>query len=126
MNRSLNISRVLKYGLVGLLNALIKFLIFSNLINHLNFNIFLAASIGFSFGALISYFLNSRYTFNSNKLSKEIFISFILLQILITFMFSFLIYFFSNFLLLNKNIAWLISATIVIILNFKSQKILFN
>ncbi len=126
MNRSLNISRVLKYGLVGLLNALINFLIFSNLINHLNFNIFLAASIGFSFGALISYFLNSRYTFNSNKLSKEIFISFILLQILITFMFSFLIYFFSNFLLLNKNIAWLISATIVIILNFKSQKILFN
>ena len=126
MNKLLNISRISKYALVGLINALVNFLIFSYLINNFNLNIFLAASTGFFFGALISYFLNSRYTFNSNKLSKKIFILFILLQIIITFLFSFIIYFLSNFLYLNKDFAWLKSALIVIILNFKFQKNLFN
>ena len=124
MNKPLNISRILKYAFVGIINTLVNFFIFSYLINH--FNIFLSASIGFFFGALISYFLNSRYTFKSNKLGKKIFIFFILLQIIILFIFSFLVYFFSNFLYLNKDIAWLISLSLVIVLNFKSQKILFN
>lgn len=126
MNKRLNISRVFKYGLVGLINASVNFLIFSNLINHLNFNVFLAASIGFSFGALISYFLNAKYTFNSSKLSNKVFILFLLLQLFVTFIFSFLIYIFCNFLYLNKDIAWFISGTIVILLNFKFQEIIFN
>ena len=124
MNKPINISRILKYGLVGLINSLVNFLVFSNLINHLN--IFLAASIGFSFGALISYFLNSRYTFNSNKIGKKNFVFFILLQIIILLIFSFLVYFLSNFLYINKDIAWLLSLSFVVVLNFKSQKILFN
>ena len=124
MNKPINISRILKYGLVGLINSLVNFFVFSILINYLN--IFLAASIGFTFGALISYFLNSRYTFNSNKIGKKIFIFFILLQIIILFIFSFLVYFLSNFLYVNKDIAWLLSLSFVVVLNFKSQKILFN
>ena len=126
MSKNTNISRISKYALVGLINALVNFFVFSYLVNNSNLSIFLAASIGFSFGALISYFLNSKYTFNSNKLSKKVFILFIVLQIIITFIFSFLIYFLCNFFFLNKDFAWLMSALIVIILNFKFQKILFN
>lgn len=121
-----NIYRISKYVLVGLMNASVNFLVFSYLINNYNISIFFAASIGFSFGALISYFLNSKYTFNSKNLGKKIFILFILLQIIITFIFSILIYFLCNFCYLSKDFAWLISALIVIVLNFKSQKILFS
>ena len=126
MSKLVDIYRISKYTLVGLINALVNFFVFSYLVNNYNMSIFFAASIGFSFGALISYFLNSKYTFNSEKLSKKIFILFIVLQIIITFIFSILIFFLCNFCNLNKDFAWLISALIVIVLNFKSQKILFS
>ena len=63
------ISQLIKYGIIGVLNTVITFLVIAAL-TALDINPYLSNAIGFGTGLLNSYFLNSRVTFQ-HKSSGE-------------------------------------------------------
>ena len=117
----MNTYRIYKFAAVGILNNLVNFLItlFSNKI--FNLNPFISAAIGFLSGAIISYALNSKYTFNSKTKRKNIFILFLFSQIFIMVIHG---YFFSLALFLIDIfvISWLLSTFFTFFLNYFLQK----
>lgn len=62
----------MKYNLVGMANTLIGFSIIIGLM-YIGFSATLSNMIGYAIGAVISYMLNSRYTFStiSSKANKK-------------------------------------------------------
>jgi putative flippase GtrA len=70
-----------KYNLVGIVNTLIGFSIIIGLM-YVGFSATMSNMIGYAIGAVISYVLNSRYTFSStspNGNAKENMIKFFLI-----------------------------------------------
>ncbi|WP_169717414.1 GtrA family protein [Brucella thiophenivorans] len=59
-------SQLIKYGIVGILNTAITFLVIA-VLTALGMNPYLCNAIGFGVGLLNSYFLNSRFTFNKKS-----------------------------------------------------------
>lgn len=59
-------SQLLKYGFVGALNTLITFLVIF-VLTQMNINPYISNIVGFAFGLLNSFFLNSRFTFKKKS-----------------------------------------------------------
>ena len=125
MNHLKNRNRFIKYLLVGFLNNIINFFIFKAL-NYLNIQIFFSAAGGFLAGALASYFLNSKFTFNTKKRSKVQFTFFLILQIFLLNIFSILLSFSNEFILKEENLSWSFATIIIIFINFTLQKKIFS
>ena len=65
----------MKYNLVGIVNTLIGFSIIMGLMS-IGFSATTSNMIGYAIGAVLSYVLNSRYTFSSTVNTKENMIKF--------------------------------------------------
>ncbi len=112
--------KVIKFLIVGIANNALNFLVvfFSNQI--IGLNAFLSASIGFIAGSILSFTLNSKYTFNYNSVKNLTIVSFFGLQLILLFAFSFitsLVKYSTN----SITISWLISTSIIFIFNFFLQ-----
>ena len=108
--------------LIGILNNVANLLVFNFFYNIIKFKVFLSAWFGFFTGLTISYYLNTKYTFNSGKRYKKQFILFLVSQIIILNIFSFLVFVLNKFFILSPNIAWMLSLIPISILNFSTQK----
>ena len=117
----MNIYRIYKFAAVGILNNLVNFLItlFNNKIFDLN--PFISAAIGFLSGAIVSYALNSKYTFNSKTKRKNIFILFLFSQIFIMMIHGYL-FSLALFLIDIFVISWFLSTFCTFFLNYFLQK----
>ena len=125
MNHLKNRNRFFKYLLVGFLNNILNFFIFKAL-NFLNIQIFFSAAGGFLSGALVSYFLNSKFTFNTKKRSRVQFTMFLILQIFLLNIFSILLSLTNKFILKEENLSWCFATIIIIFINFTLQKKIFS
>ena len=102
MKKYPQLKAIFKYLIVGLINTSVNYSVYNFLLYKIKVHIYLAASLGFFFGASISYHLNSKYTFKSKNISKKQFLKFILLQILILLFFGLLVYLLYNFVYMKK------------------------
>ena len=117
--------QLFNYSKAGLLNFIINFILYNFLNNILKIPLFLSSSFSFFSGSIISYLFNSKYTFKTEKRTTNQFFLYNLLQITLAILFSYQIYFLTNYLLIQKNLAWLISLFFCIILNFSTQRKIF-
>ena len=118
--------KIIKFALVGFINNICNYLavIISNKL--FRFNVFYSGSIGFLIGAIIAFILNSKFTFKYRNISKKTIIYFFLVQFFILFLFSTLITIF-EFYSKSISISWIISTSIIFILNFFLQsKLVFR
>lgn len=75
-----NILTFIKFGLTGVANTLIDFLVFTLLSTVFSFNIYLSQIFGYVCGMVNSYLINHSWTFNS----KNKMLSFELIKFIIT------------------------------------------
>lgn len=95
-------SQLLKYGFVGALNTLITFLVIF-VLTQMNINPYISNIVGFAFGLLNSFFLNSRFTFKKKSS----------LNSAVKFMISFAISYALNLLVLHYLITYTTTPTIL-------------
>ena len=67
-----------RYILVGLFNTFVGYFIIFTLMYLMQFSAEISNLLGYSFGLLISYFLNRSFTFKSNQLKRNEFLRFII------------------------------------------------
>lgn len=119
------INIIIKYLFVGVLNNFLNFIVFK-VLNFINIQIFYSAAGGFIAGSLLSYFLNSKFTFQTKRRTKLQFIFFLLIQISLLNLFSMIVSFSQLYLFNQENLSWLVATSIVLFFNFTFQKIIFN
>ena len=77
-----DITQFIKFGLVGVMNTLVDFLVYQ-LLAYFGLHYAIAQCISYSCGLLNSYFFNSRWTFGQGKkYSKREFIRFLAVNLL--------------------------------------------
>lgn len=69
IDRQVLLFQLIKYGLVGLLCALVDFVLL-NLTKSLLFPLWLALAVGFAAGTILGYRLHSRWTFGYNTIGQ--------------------------------------------------------
>ncbi|HHD63110.1 MAG TPA: GtrA family protein [Desulfobulbaceae bacterium] len=84
--------RLLQYSMVGFLGTAAHWILFSLLIQNGNDQVVLASAMGFSFGAIVNYFLNYYLTFRSEKRHVESAITFGFVALLLLGINIFLMY----------------------------------
>ena len=115
----------LRYLIVGVLNNSLNFLVFK-ILNFVNIQIFYSAAGGFLSGSLLSYFLNSKFTFQTKRRTKLQFTLFLFLQIFLLNLFSIIVSFSKLYLYNQDNLSWCLATSIILIINFIMQKKIFN
>jgi putative flippase GtrA len=63
--------KLIKFSAVGALGTLAHYSVLVSLVQLLSVNVLVASSTGAIVGALVNYFLNYKWTFNSNKRHSE-------------------------------------------------------
>ena len=63
--------KLIKFSAVGALGTLVHYSVLVFLVQLLSVNVLAASSTGAIVGALVNYFLNYKWTFNSNKRHSE-------------------------------------------------------
>ena len=118
-------SRILKFATVGVINNILNLLIVFLSHQMLGLNAFISGSLGFTGGAIVSFILNSRFTFKYKQANKVTFILFFFSQLFLLIIFSTIISLFESF--LNSIIfSWIISTGIIFIFNYYIQsKLIF-
>ena len=77
-----NFKQLMKYGIVGVLNTAVDFLVYQ-LLTFLGINYALAQCVSYSCGILNSYLINSRWTFKQEaRHEKKEFLSFVVVNLL--------------------------------------------
>ena len=112
--------KIVKYSIVGCINNLANFLICVVSNRLLGINPFYSGSLGYLSGAIISFLLNSKYTFSIQKFKLKNLILFIISQIFILFIFSILVFIFQK-MFQSVELAWFLTTIIVFLLNYILQ-----
>ncbi|GAA4828689.1 GtrA family protein [Paenibacillus vulneris] len=118
-------SSVVKFLLVGIINTIIGLSVMYACLKIMGFNYWISTFVGNSIGALVSFILNRRFTFNSTALIKDSFWKFVIVIIgsyFIAYTASkeivdlFVLY------LSNNDIAVLLGTFLYTVLNYLGQK----
>ena len=125
MTIKVNESKFIRYLMVGVLNNFLNFIVFKILI-FFNIQIFYSSAGGFIAGSLLSYFLNSKFTFKTKRRTKFQFTLFLILQIILLNFFSLIASFSKLYLSFQDDLSWCIATSITLIINFAMQRKIFN
>ena len=98
------IIEIFKYLIVGILNNFFNYIIFNFSNNYLDISLFFSGSLGFLGGAVVSYLLNSKFTFSTKRRSNIQFVFFLIIQVFLLNIYSLLILKISMF--LNIHLTW--------------------
>lgn len=115
----------IKFGMVGLLNTMLAYIINNGCYYLLNLNEQISNIIAFIITVFISYILNNKYVFNSNRNKSflkgllKVYMSYFITGILIT---GILLYYEVRVLLIPNYIASLLNLIITVPLNFILNK----
>ena len=117
--------QVITFSIAGLVNNLIGYTTFY-ILTLIGFHIFTSSSIAFIAGALVSYMLNTRFTFSCIAERKSL-CRFFIVQLAMLILFSAGSTTIYLNLVRNSSLAWLLSTIFVACINFLLQKhIVFN
>jgi len=123
-NKSLYI-QISKFVMVGISNSIISYLVFIVSFNNILIgNVFASQSFSYSAGILWSFYWNAKWTFTSKRKKSSLLISFVLLQITLLFLSSFMIETFKRNLGWNISLIWFLVMFAITVTNFLSSKIL--
>lgn len=115
--------RFIKFGLVGILNTLINWILFI-ILNRLGSYYIISNIIAYSISTLNSYLWNSKWVFKySGDSLKETSLKFIILNIIGLTLNTIILYLLVDIVGLRKLIALIITTGIVMILNYFINKI---
>ncbi|MEN8078673.1 GtrA family protein [Clostridioides difficile] len=118
-----DIFRFIKFGLVGVLNTLINWILFI-LLNNFGIYYIISNVIAYSISTLNSYLWNSKWVFKySGDNVKETSVKFIVLNIIGLTLNTIILYLLVDIVGLNKLIALVITTGIVMILNYFINKL---
>ncbi len=117
-----NIRQFLKYSIVGIFNTIISFSVIFFLFNVLSVNYVLANTIGYICGLINSFIWNKKWTFRSNKAYLKEIILYLLVFIVSYFANVFTLIILVEVFLLNKNISFVLSGVIYVIIGFGANK----
>lgn len=118
-----DIFRFIKFGLVGVLNTLINWILFI-LLNSFGIYYIISNVIAYSISTLNSYLWNSKWVFKySGDNVKETSVKFIVLNIIGLTLNTIILYLLVDIVGLNKLIALVITTGIVMILNYFINKL---
>ena len=117
------INKFIKFGLVGVLNTLINWIIFA-VLNFVGVYYIVANVIAYAIATANSYIWNSKWVFKYNgKDKKETTIKFIILNLIGLALNTAILYFLVDILLFNKLIGLVITTVIVMVINYIVNKI---
>lgn len=117
-----DIFRFIKFGLVGVLNTLINWILFI-LLNSFGIYYIISNVIAYSISTLNSYLWNSKWVFKySGDNVKETSLKFIVLNVIGLTLNTIILYLLVDIVGLNKLIALVITTGIVMILNYFINK----
>lgn len=117
------IGKFIKFGLVGVLNTLINWIIFA-VLNFVGVYYIIANVIAYVIATINSYTWNSRWVFKYNgKDQKETTTKFIVLNLVGLALNTIILYLLVDLIGLNKLIALVITTVIVMIINYIVNKI---
>lgn len=121
------INKFIKFGLVGVLNTLINWIIFA-LLNFVGVYYIIANIIAYAVATVNSYIWNSKWVFKYNgKDKKETTVRFVILNLVGLALNTSILYFLVDILLFNKLLGLVITTIIVMIINYLLNKIwVFN
>lgn len=115
--------RFIKFGLIGVLNTLINWILFI-LLNSFGVYYIISNVIAYSISTLNSYLWNSKWVFKYNEDNvKETSFKFIVLNIIGLTLNTIILYLLVDIVRLNKLIALVITTGIVMILNYFINKL---
>jgi len=115
----------MKFGLVGISNTLIAFICFNSLV-YFQVPYLFANFIGYGIGMINSYYWNYRFVFKQKTSIKTI-VKFILGNLIVFIFSSSLLYLFIDVAGLHTQIAYIMSLSITMVINFLLSKFLiFN
>ena len=117
------INKFIKFGLVGVLNTLINWIIFA-VLNFVGVYYIVANVIAYAIATANSYIWNSKWVFKYNgKDKKETTIKFVILNLIGLALNTAILYFLVDILLFNKLIVLVITTVIVMVINYIVNKI---
>ena len=117
------INKFIKFGLVGVLNTLINWIIFA-VLNFVGVYYIVANVIAYAIATANSYIWNSKWVFKYNgKDKKETTIKFVILNLIGLALNTAILYFLVDVLLFNKLIGLVITTVIVMVINYIVNKI---
>ena len=117
------IGKFVKFGLVGVLNTLINWIIFT-MLNFMGVYYIIANVIAYVIATINSYTWNSRWVFKYNgKDQKETTTKFILLNLAGLALNTMILYLLVDLIGLNKLISLVITTVIVMVINYIVNKI---
>lgn len=112
----------IKFGIVGLGNTLITFIVYSILVK-LNIYYVLANIIAYFVGVINSFFWNSSWVFKKSQKDFSLLLKFIIVNLITLAITTFVLYIGVDMLNLNKYIAQIIGTIIGILFNFTLNKL---
>ena len=117
------IGKFVKFGLVGVLNTLINWIIFT-MLNFMGVYYIIAKVIAYVIATINSYTWNSRWVFKYNgKDQKETTTKFIVLNLVGLALNTIILYLLVDLIGLNKLISLVITTVIVMVINYIVNKI---
>lgn len=117
------INKFIKFGLVGVLNTLINWIIFA-LLNFAGVYYIIANVIAYAIATANSYIWNSKWVFKYNgKDKKETTVRFVILNLVGLALNTAILYFLVDILLFNKLVGLVITTAIVMVINYLLNKI---
>lgn len=117
-----NYIQLVKFGIVGLGNTLITFIVYFILVK-LNIYYVIANIIGYAAGVINSFFWNSSWVFKKSPGNFNLLIKFILVNLITLGVTSLILYIGVDMLGLSKYIAQILSTLIGILFNFTLNKL---
>ena len=116
------ILQITRFVFVGGVNAVLSYSIFLLSVYFFNLHYAFALVIGYIFGIINSYVLNSRFTFNAKRQHTETFGKFVMVYIMIFFLNYILLYIFIDYILWNPAISQIVALSITVPTTFISHK----
>lgn len=121
-NLKKEVTRLVKFNIVGVMNTSIDFIVFYILTTFVSFSVVPAQIIAYSMGVINSYFMNRYWTFNvKGGHNKKQFLLFILVNLVALSVSTILIYLLVK-VIEQVMIAKIIVTLIVMIINYLGQK----
>ena len=108
--KKIGIKKVIRFLLVGIINAISGYTLIILLYSLLNFHFYLANFIGYLLGLIISFILNRKFVFKAKGKIKGQFLKFLFSFFLSYFLNIFAFYICSEFINLNYYLALLIAS----------------
>jgi putative flippase GtrA len=110
--------KLIKFSAVGAVGTLAHYSVLICLVQLLAVNVVVASSCGAIVGALVNYFINYKWTFNSNKRHSEAMVKFFAVASVGFVMNGLLMMLFTKVLVLHYLLAQVVTTGIVLFWNF--------